>query len=183
MPCVPTLITYTSHSFSSGCRMSARKGALSRLFTAGLTPRASAWKSTWPRAPSLCSVWPSMASPRASLVKLRHAWGQEVLRADLKEGDTAASGGLGARDRCDSGRSCTGSCVVGVRRGAKGGRRVARTCFLGPRLFLVHRGRAADLKNRSALHLLKKNYPRPKIRPQTITSAPRAYSFNPARCG
>ncbi|MGA2985337.1 MAG: hypothetical protein ABSG32_16110, partial [Terriglobia bacterium] len=27
-------------------------------------------------------------------------------------------------------------------------------CFLGPRLFLVHRGRAADLKNRSALRLL-----------------------------
>ena len=32
--------------------------------------------------------------------------------------------------------------------------RVARTCFLGPRLSLVHRGRAADLKNRSALRLL-----------------------------
>jgi hypothetical protein len=33
--------------------------------------------------------------------------------------------------------------------------RVARIFFLGPRLFLVHRGRAADLKNRSALRLLK----------------------------
>ena len=28
------------------------------------------------------------------------------------------------------------------------------SCFLGPRLFLGHWGRAADLKNRSALHLL-----------------------------
>ena len=32
--------------------------------------------------------------------------------------------------------------------------RVAQTCFLGTRLFLVHRGRAADLKDRSALRLL-----------------------------
>ncbi|MGA2987495.1 MAG: hypothetical protein ABSG32_27200, partial [Terriglobia bacterium] len=37
---------------------------------------------------------------------------------------------------------------------------VARTCFLGPRLFLVHRGRAADLKNRSALL-----FPRPEFPP------------------
>ena len=32
--------------------------------------------------------------------------------------------------------------------------KVARTCFLGPRLFLDHRGRTADLKTRSALPLL-----------------------------
>ena len=32
--------------------------------------------------------------------------------------------------------------------GNSGRGRVARTCFLGPRLFLFHRGRAADLKNR-----------------------------------
>jgi hypothetical protein len=34
------------------------------------------------------------------------------------------------------------------------GRNVARTCSLGPRLFLTHRGRGADLKSRAALHLL-----------------------------
>jgi hypothetical protein len=41
-----------------------------------------------------------------------------------------------------------------IRRGTFRKARVARTCCLGPRPFLVHRGRAADLKNRSALHLL-----------------------------
>jgi hypothetical protein len=32
---------------------------------------------------------------------------------------------------------------------------VARTCSVGPRLFVVNRGRTADLQNRSALRLLR----------------------------
>ena len=36
-----------------------------------------------------------------------------------------------------------------------GPRKGSADLFLGPRLFLVHRGRTADLKNRSVLHLLQ----------------------------
>ena len=42
-------------------------------------------------------------------------------------------------------------------------RRVARTCSVGPRLFLAHGGRAADLQNRSALHVLLITAPTPEI--------------------
>jgi hypothetical protein len=51
-------------------------------------------------------------------------------------------------------------------------RRVARTCSVGPRLFLAHRRRAADLQNRSALHLLHPGFPIIRLRQKCCGERP-----------